>query len=155
MEVPIKIFTACTNGNVELVQQLIASGLDINEPQFSTKSTPVHLASISGKRRVLKLLLRSGALVDAVDKVGRTALHHAAAWNNERTAKDLIKFRTNVNAQATDGKTPLAIAAHKGCARRSSACSSISARTLTHLTRTGVARSTMPSSQSTKSVWTF
>ena len=115
MEVPIKIFAACTNGNVEVVQQLIASGLDINEPHFSTQGTPLHLASIAGKRRVVKLLLKNGALVDAVDQDGRTALHHAVAWVNVRTARTLIKFKANVNAQATSGHAPLALAAHKGC----------------------------------------
>ena len=115
MEDSVKIFTACMDGRVEVVQQLIAEGVDLNEPRFSTKCTPLHLASISGKRRVLKLLLRSDALIDTVDKNGRTALHHAVARANMGTARDLIKFKADVNVQATDLQTPLALAAYKGC----------------------------------------
>ena len=52
MEESINIFSACMNGNVELVKTMIEEGVNVNEPHFSTKSAPVHLASISGKRRV-------------------------------------------------------------------------------------------------------
>ena len=103
------------NGNVETVQQLISDGVDVNEPRFSTQCTPLHLASIAGKRRVVKLLLRNGANVDAEDTDGRTALHHAVVRANVGTTKDLIKARANVNLKAANGHTPLALAAHKGC----------------------------------------
>ena len=115
MEETINIFAACMNGSVEVVQQLIANGVDVNEPRFSTQCTPLHLASISGKRRVVKLLLRNGANVDAEDTDGRTALHYSVVRANVGTTKDLLKFKANVNAQATDLKTPLALAAYKGC----------------------------------------
>ena len=75
METSVKIFAACTNGNVEVVQQLIASGLDINEPHFSTQGTPLHLASIAGKRRVVKLLL--SAPLKVLEMIGCVAEQYA------------------------------------------------------------------------------
>ena len=115
METSIKVFDACKNGNVEAIQQLISDGLDVNESLFG-KSAPLHVAAIAGKRRVVKLLLRSDAVVNAKDSEGLTALHHAAARANVGTARDLVKFKANVNETTTGLITPLAIAARKGFA---------------------------------------
>ena len=75
---------------------MIDDGVDVNATHFSTKSAPVHLSSIAGKRRVLKLLLQHDALIDMKDKDGRTALHHAVAWANVRTAMILARQEENV-----------------------------------------------------------
>ena len=46
--------------------------------------------------------------------VGRTALHWAAAVNNEEAARDLIKHHTNVDAQDEYNQTALFLAAREG-----------------------------------------
>ena len=45
MATSIRVFDACMNGNIELIKKLIKEGVDVNEPHFSTKGTPLHLAA--------------------------------------------------------------------------------------------------------------
>jgi len=58
--------------------------------------------------------------VDAVDRQGMTALHHAVTRGAADFVKALVKRQANVNAASSDGSTPLHIAALRNdldCAR--------------------------------------
>ena len=53
--------------------------------------TPIHLACKNGYCHVAKLLLQHGCNVNATDKGGKTALHHAVASNNVEIIELIIE----------------------------------------------------------------
>lgn len=77
------LMAAAEAGRIEVVEELIAAGADVNKSSGligSPRSTPLACAAIgpSAERdRVLKLLLDAGADVNQVGPDGRTALMHA------------------------------------------------------------------------------
>ena len=58
---------ASSNGHAACVRALIAAGADVNLGLSVNDSTPFSYALFQGHRRVLKILLRAGAVVDAED----------------------------------------------------------------------------------------
>ncbi|XP_018587758.2 B-cell lymphoma 3 protein homolog [Scleropages formosus] len=76
--------------------------------------TPLHLAVQKGDKELVRLLLDSGADIDAVDfKSGRSPLIHAVENNNMEMISMLIESGVNVNAQSYSGNTAL----HSACGR--------------------------------------
>ncbi|KAG7469244.1 hypothetical protein MATL_G00126830 [Megalops atlanticus] len=76
--------------------------------------TPLHLAVQNGNKELVRLLLDSGANIDAVDiKSGRSPLIHAVENNNMEMINFLIENGCNVNAQSYSGNTAL----HSACGR--------------------------------------
>ncbi len=62
----------------------------------------------------LDALYEAGAAVDVKDAEGNTALHRAAAADNEVEVRDLLAADADVDVQNQRGETPLHIAAAKG-----------------------------------------
>lgn len=104
---------ATGNGHEGIVQSLLSKiKVDVDSRDLDAR-TPLMTAAMGDQIRILDLLLRKGAGIDAVDKDGRAALHHAAkegkaiavselrrlgAWTelkdqNSMTASDLITSR--------------------------------------------------------------
>ncbi|XP_072535821.1 uncharacterized protein bcl3 [Salminus brasiliensis] len=76
--------------------------------------TPLHLAVQDGKKKLAKMLLDSGADINAVDiKSGRSPLMHAVENNCMEMVNFLIENGCNVNAQSYSGNTAL----HSACGR--------------------------------------
>ncbi|MBN3300491.1 BCL3 protein, partial [Amia calva] len=76
--------------------------------------TPLHVAVQSGSCELVKLLLDSGADIDAVDiKSGRSPLIHAVDINNVEMVSFLIEGGASVNAQSYSGNSAL----HSACGR--------------------------------------
>ncbi|XP_067304748.1 B-cell lymphoma 3 protein homolog [Pseudorasbora parva] len=77
--------------------------------------TPLHLAVQKGDKTLTKLLLESGAEINAGDnKSGRSALIHAVENNSTDMVILLIENGCDVNAQSYSGNTALHIACGRG-----------------------------------------
>lgn len=105
-------------GSLEDVKLLIERGVDINKPgQHSW--TPLHMAAWGGQYRILKILIKNGAMVDSTlthtsTKPGWTPLHLAVRKNRIRCAKLLLTNGASVDSTENGVTYPLQIAVLNG-----------------------------------------
>lgn len=64
--------------------------------------------------RVVSLLVKAGAELDAQDLDGDTALHRAGAIGAEEVVRTLVGAGATINFRNHDGKTPIMVAAAMG-----------------------------------------
>ena len=116
------IYEAIKAGDCEKLQKLIAGIADINAAVldsgdgtiFSHETTPVYLAARYGQVECLKILIESGADVNAVDEYEYTAAHSAAMYGQLEYLKVLIENGVNVNAINRFGRTAAQVAIING-----------------------------------------
>ena len=125
---------AVQEGNLELVNQLISQGADVNwkNPRMLNQ-TPLHMAGFSTNVRmndptlvfenenedndfivkceIADILIKRGADVNARDNTGRTPLHFACQSGNINLVNMLIENGALVNERDNRGRTPLHFAA--------------------------------------------
>jgi ankyrin repeat protein len=89
---------AVYNGNVALVEQLIAAGADVSAAN-DFGSTPLAEAATIGDTAIIEALLEAGADPDAPGADGQTALMIVARSGNTAAAEALLKRGANVNAR--------------------------------------------------------
>ncbi len=118
-DTPIHI--ASGNNNLEILKLLIHYGGNFN---ITSKDglTPFHVALIHNAVQCAEFLLSLGASVHDKTTDGFTSLHFAQfrLTNSTTDCSELVlKNDVDINAQATNGETPLFVAAHnchaKGC----------------------------------------
>jgi uncharacterized protein len=89
---------AVYNGNLPLVERLLAAGADVAAAnEFG--STPLAEAATVGNAEVIAALLRGGAAVDAPGRDGQTALMVVARSGNTAAAEVLIAHGADVGAR--------------------------------------------------------
>ena len=129
---------AVRNGDLTLVQELICSRVDVNEPCRLRlgKSSLLILAIAKSHKDVALALLAAGADVHAKDSIGWTALHWACKMGCKEVVQALIARGSRVNEgdRVINSRTPLILADEKGhkaismCLLRAGAsCKSLSA----------------------------
>ena len=111
----MELWTACEEGNLERVRQLIQDGQDVN-PTFGDiiGKTPFIWAADRGHVQVVGELIRAGARVNAKGNHKQTALHRASCWGHSSVVTTLIEAGANLNEQDVYGMTPLMWAAEGG-----------------------------------------
>ena len=73
------------------------------------------MAAVSnGHSSAVKALVSAGADMDATDAHGRTALHHAISWRDEKSARLLVKKGARFDIPDDTGKTAGEMAASAG-----------------------------------------
>lgn len=95
---------AMVNGNPQI--------LNARDPLYG--DTPLHRAAYLGQSDLVRLLLTSGAGLNARNDIGYTALHWAAIEDNGEIVEILIAAGADINAEGNYGHTPLKAAEEYG-----------------------------------------
>ena len=109
-ETPFHI--AMIGGMHEVVGLLADAGADLNKGcrSFGKENTALHLATIRNDVRMVELLTRYGAPIDAIGRDGWTPLCLAARQGSPAVATALLAAGANVFTPSGNRKTPLEIA---------------------------------------------
>ena len=105
-----ELATAVTDGNLLRVQELIRNGADINQPEDGCL-TPLHLAFLTGKEAIARVLLENNATPKVKSVEGWTTLHCAAKKGVESAIRLCLDHDADIQARTRDGQTAL----HKVC----------------------------------------
>ncbi|KAJ1476988.1 caspase-3 [Baffinella frigidus] len=101
------LWTACGQGRVAEVRQLLADGADIEErggPGAFT--TPLLFAASNSHVLVARVLLEHGVDVSARDICGSTPLHWAAIQGLDEMTRLLPAYGADVSSKSIAGWTP-------------------------------------------------
>ncbi|HEV8068333.1 MAG TPA: ankyrin repeat domain-containing protein [Planctomycetaceae bacterium] len=86
------LFEAAEAGDVVAIEQALTAGAQITSHAGQTRSTPLHCAARSAHIDAIKVLLKAGAEIDALDGDKDTALH----W----VAQQSTRFKGDYNGAA-------------------------------------------------------
>ena len=94
-------------GHIEMCQVLIAYVPDIANARRPGNKVPLTVSCDTGNTKITKLLISSGAEVNAIDIVGSSPLHYASYFGREKCCKILLNANASVNMTNNEGGTPL------------------------------------------------
>lgn len=117
------LFDACKKGQLEIAEYLIRTcGADIEQKRTCPYAvlidgpnhvvTPLSCAAIEGNLSIVKLLIQSGADINAASNRGFTPIMLACSVNNVQVVKDLVCYGADINIQAYKGETCLMRSIH-------------------------------------------
>lgn len=99
------------NGQVGIANMLLEADISfVNSKSLS----PLILMAAKADDNLIKLLIRSGVAVDAVNALGETALMVAARNGNEIGLRSLIKNKAKIDIKDASGRTALIHASQNG-----------------------------------------
>jgi ankyrin repeat protein len=104
---------ACRAGNEAVVRLLVERGAG-RDPEGAIPALVALAEADEDLHELGRRLIRARWPVDATDRLGRTALHVAAANRHAALAQVLVSAGAAVDARAADGATPLIAAARAG-----------------------------------------
>jgi ankyrin repeat protein len=106
-----KMAYAIREGDVSLVRAILKSGFDLEqEVDGAIGCAALSLAGQYHMDEILAVLIERGASLDAVDREGNTALHHAARDSSREVFEMLLRAGASTNVHSEAAKTPLHLA---------------------------------------------
>jgi ankyrin repeat protein len=103
---------AAAMGDDSTVEKLISNNADLNQQQFFGL-TPLHLAIMHHRKKVLPHLLKAKAKTDIPDNNHQTALHLAVKYKSYSVISNSDSATTNFEIVDKNGLTPLQTAIYK------------------------------------------
>jgi hypothetical protein len=97
---------AAKNRNMNLLQQLLAEGADVNHQNFNGE-TALHIAASLGNIQMVQYLINQGANVNARTGTLWMPIHHAIRFNHPKVANFLISRKALLRKKTIDGFTAL------------------------------------------------
>lgn len=94
-------------GMEDVSRRLLSFGVDPNEIHATHTPTPLFRAARSGNKRLVRLLLEHGALVDVPSYANETALMSACESGHLEVVLELINAGAGINRTCKSGCTPL------------------------------------------------
>jgi len=111
------LLIAASRGLLEISRRLLREGADAEQrsalgfrPLMVAASTRLYWKSDGVATEVVRLLCERGVQVDAVDRNGWSALHHAAFSGHAESAEVLLEFGADPARKEGQGKRPLDLA---------------------------------------------
>ena len=102
-----KLLEAAATGDIELLRQLIAVGVNVNLTAYNG-CTPLHAAASEGQSACVEVLLKNGANINATNDLGETPLFVAVNKDSISCVKLLLSVPgIDVNKANNDGEPPL------------------------------------------------
>ena len=109
-----KLFSHASQGNREMIHNLIRNGIDVNVKN-ENGMTPLMVAAQNGHLELCEMLIGSGADVNISNSVtGDTSLIYSSETGHTTCVNKLSEFHANLNNQGKNGDTALINAARNG-----------------------------------------
>ena len=102
----VPIWEAAGRGKYEIVEEKLAAGADVNEPDSFFGETALHRAAKVGDLKMVQILLGHGAKVDLTDQYGETPLHFAIKGRNPEVIRTLLKHGADPDQEDIFGRSP-------------------------------------------------
>ena len=109
-----RLLESCKFRRFKAVRGLIREGVNVRRTERGTKVTGLHKAAEGGDVRIIKLLLKNGASINAKDREGNTPLMWAIRSRERDAVEYLITRGANVMALNKIGSSCLVIATITG-----------------------------------------
>lgn len=98
-------------GQLNAAVLLLRRGADVHANSHNPSlNQPLHSAAAGGHPKLVQLLLKAGAAVNATDSAGYTALHASAQNGDLESIRALLAHKAHAGWAAADGKTPIDVA---------------------------------------------
>jgi len=105
------LHAAAQLGDVEVMQELIQAGLDVNALGGPLNETPLHHATYAGHLEVAKLLLQKGAQVNVTNSIwNETPIFDVIKGGSVNLVKLLLEYGADKNISNKKGETPASLA---------------------------------------------